>query len=597
MASTQSRYGCEDTHASRSSLPPERGVWGLALLVFGASFVLRFLDPGFTNDHFRLLAQARQILDGELPFRDFVDPGVFLQIQISALFQQVFGYRLLGEALLCIASLSAGYALTFALSARASGSLFIALVVTVLAIAMHPRLYAYDKVLLLPLGILVLWRYAERPTTKNLALLAVVTAIAFLVRHDHGVYIAAGAAATLAAVHGRGGIGPLLGRAAYCAAFGALPLLPFLVFLEANGGVAEYFGSAIAYTLERGEGKREVLDDVTAFNLDPADGPIRGGAPGLSLALGLVDPDNAVPWLYHLFLVLPVAAVAVLVRRRLPPRPGLAHMSAETPKILGAAVLCLAADRLLLRHPLDYRLADAAAPTAVIGAWLLGQWLVGRSRPATTDDREQPRPVVRAAVSAGWRWAVAAVVVGVTWLSIASVADVQAQLARIRLLDGPSAVADRATDVLDDLTTSPPIDAWASRRSNGFKGLVRYVHECTAPGDRLLVTWFAPDAYYYSGRGFAGGQLFWFSHWADSPEDERLILERLRQQSVPIVIARAERYSAFAGDYGLVGEHIAAHYRLAAESSFGGEEPYQVFVDRRLEPTGTYRPYALPCFR
>src|SRR5215217_230350 len=89
----------------------EGPIWALAALIFVGSFLLRWLNPGWVNDHFRLLAQARQILSGELPFRDFPDPGVFLQIHTSAAFQLLFGYRLLGEALLCISLLSAGYAL------------------------------------------------------------------------------------------------------------------------------------------------------------------------------------------------------------------------------------------------------------------------------------------------------------------------------------------------------------------------------------------------------------------------------------------------------------------------------------------------------
>jgi hypothetical protein len=210
---------------------PEGPIWRLTALIFVGSFLLRWLNPGWVNDHFRMLAQARQVLAGELPFRDFRDPGIFLQIHTSAAFQLLFGYRLLGEALLCISLLSAGYALTFLLATRASRSVLIGLVVTVSVIALNPRLYAYDKVFLLPFGLLVCWRYVDRPTIRNLAIVGLCTAFAFLFRHDHGVYIGAVSATLLIAVHWKARPTESLRRLALYGAFVAAPLVPFFVFL------------------------------------------------------------------------------------------------------------------------------------------------------------------------------------------------------------------------------------------------------------------------------------------------------------------------------------------------------------------------------
>ena len=605
MAVIQDVRATEAVTSDRPATPPEcpaagpttsgRPIRAIALLIFFGSFVFRFLEPEFHNDHFRLLAQARQILDGELPFRDFVDPGVFLQIHTSAAIQLLFGYRLLGEALLCISLLSAGYALTFVLAAQASRSILIALVLTLFVIVIHPRLYAYDKVFLLVFGLFLCWRYLDRPTTRHLAIAALGTAFAFLYRHDLGVYIGAGAVAMLVVAHWRQGPGRLLRRLAIFGAVGALPLLPFLGFLEANGGAVEYFRSAVEYTQVRGEGRREELAERTSFVIDPSADllVLQASPPVVSIAPGILQPANAIPWLYHLFVGLPAVAIVVLLARRIRRGPVAERMPSEVPKIITAAALCLAADRILLRDPLDIRLADVAAPTAVIGAWLLGQWIGPWSpRSARLGARRGARSIAWAASRA----IAALALVGITWLSIAIVGELPSQVADTGIRFGPRVAAARAAEVLHDVTTSPPIEAWAPADSTGLRALTRYVHECSKPTDRLLVTWFAPDVYYYSGRGFAGGQLFWFASYQTSPREQQRSLDKLRAESVPIIIAKSDGLEGFAKDYRDVYEHIVRNYRMVRDSGFGGQQPYQVLVDRRREPTGTYRRLSLPCF-
>jgi hypothetical protein len=67
------------------------GFWLTASLVALVAYV-----P--TNDHFHRISAGRQIVrDGELPFRDFLDPGYFATELSSAAVQRVFGDNLLGE--------------------------------------------------------------------------------------------------------------------------------------------------------------------------------------------------------------------------------------------------------------------------------------------------------------------------------------------------------------------------------------------------------------------------------------------------------------------------------------------------------------------
>ena len=60
----------------------------------------RFLTfTGFNNDHYIYLAGAQQIVFGEWPIRDFVDPGWPLMYGVSAVARMLFGRELWVELL------------------------------------------------------------------------------------------------------------------------------------------------------------------------------------------------------------------------------------------------------------------------------------------------------------------------------------------------------------------------------------------------------------------------------------------------------------------------------------------------------------------
>jgi hypothetical protein len=179
----------------------ERWRWILTVLVAVGTLVFRGLDPYFANDHYRWITAGRYIAaHGQMPIRDFFDSGYFAQYCASAAVQALFGYNLFGEALLSILLLSVGYGLTFWLASKISRSLVIGLVVTAFAFALYPRLYNYPKIFLFALVLLLGWRYVDRPTPSRLVALGVLTGLAFLLRHDYAVYIAANVAPTVAAM-------------------------------------------------------------------------------------------------------------------------------------------------------------------------------------------------------------------------------------------------------------------------------------------------------------------------------------------------------------------------------------------------------------
>ena len=54
----------------------------------------------------------------------------------------------------------------------------------------YPPLHSYPKVFLYVSAIGLVWLYARRGRRLHVTLMAALTAVAFFLRHDHGVYIA-----------------------------------------------------------------------------------------------------------------------------------------------------------------------------------------------------------------------------------------------------------------------------------------------------------------------------------------------------------------------------------------------------------------------
>ena len=152
----------------------------LDLGVFSGTFLFRWLTVDFSNDHFVHLSRARQILLGDVPIRDFFDPGLFLQYYLSSAAQFVFGYNLFGEAVLTISLVAFGTMLVFHLSARLSGSRWLAAGAALLTVLAFPRLYSYPKVILYVSAIGLVWLYARCGRRLHVTLMAALTAVAFL---------------------------------------------------------------------------------------------------------------------------------------------------------------------------------------------------------------------------------------------------------------------------------------------------------------------------------------------------------------------------------------------------------------------------------
>ena len=305
------------------------------------AFAARFLLQGaIENDHFLQLARAHQVVHGNWPIRDFVDPGQMLTYMTSAAAARGFGPSLLTESVWLILLLSAAAAVTFLLAHRASGSALVAWALVAIEIAARPRLYNAGKLFFPAVAILLAWRYADSPSRSRLAALAAWTTASFLWRHDYAVCIGIAAAALLLAIHWKSGA-RLAGQLGLYIGMSLAFLLPWLAYVQWAQGLPAYVSSALGYV--ESEAQRTVM-----------------GWPGH----GASGDSAAAIAVFYVMLALP--CVALWLARR---NDGLITLG----QTAFAAVLAFAVYAAFLRDALTARLPDVLVPPLVLAAAVAGR--------------------------------------------------------------------------------------------------------------------------------------------------------------------------------------------------------------------------------
>jgi hypothetical protein len=269
------------------------------------------------------------------------------------------------------------------------------------------------------------------------------------------------------------------------------------------------------------------------------------------------------------------------------------------PVAVAAAVLGVATNQGFLRDPLDVRLADASAVTLILTAWLAGRFGSMLSAPAMGASRRRgamwPRSVIPTTAMA-----IAVMAAGATLLSAAELGSLHRALEQTGVAEGPRVMARSARQTINDLKTHPPIEGWLASgdEQRELKELTRYVHECTRPDDRLLVTWFAPEVYFYAERRFAAGLAFFYPGFFSSSAEEQVALARFQAQTVPIVLTDVTSYEqSFVHDHPLLAADLAKRYDVAGEVTAADGGRYRVLTDRRAFPVRVSSPWSLPCFQ
>jgi hypothetical protein len=605
-----------DQQGSRTSALTVLLWWAIAWLITASIYP-------FSNDHFGRISAARQIARyGELPFRDFLDPGYVLTELVSAGMQRLLGDNLLGEILWTSSCIATGAVLVILLARRVTPSRVSAVLIGLIVILAAPRPYDFDKFLFYPLGILLCWRYVDFPSVRRLWMLGAWAVVAGMFRYDNGLFVLAAGITTLVTLHARDVrmLGRQLGLLVVASFVSAIPHLPFL---QMTGGVINAAGQMVTYAQR--EGLRTRLTGVPAplppavhIVHNPDRVQVRWAADAdrsrleaqytLHDGVAKGDPASRV-WLYEIddesrknlraLIDDPRVADTHLVDRSKAvltpeePRPlplaitwmprdaanalywvfllvpaaavvivwGTRSDASERARVTGTAAMAACVIALVLREPLVARLSGAAAPTIVLGAWVWSR------------------------VRRNWLTRLVGVTVIVT---AAVVSDWNSTLSRL------SANLPTFYTRAAQAAVSPPP---ASFLPAPVSGVIGYVRRCTRPEDRIFAGWFVPELYFFSQRAFAGGVAAMFGHHWSETANQRRIITKMNSESVPLVILPTES-NDFQDTYLDLNEYFRTHFHSIGRSTFGRADApsYVVLARNDRAPTGTDPVSSLPCF-
>ncbi len=553
VAGRAERWGTV-SHLSVASLTIAAGIAALFAIAW------RFLTfTGFTNDHYVHLARAYQMLLGEWPVRDFVDPGMPLMYVVSAVARMAGGPALRTEWTVTAGAFAVAAACMTVAGARLSGSVVVGTLGSMLAVVINPRSFSYPKLLLYAVAALVILGAARNPTRLRVFALAVITVVAFLFRHDHGLYIGIGAAAAIVLAGRAHGWTIVVRRGGWFGAWVMALLAPWGMFVAAHGGLVEYVRSAIAFS--RVEARYTMLR----------------GWPALQFSGPVASRDNAVSWLFYLFHALPLLCLLLVVWRL---RRGREAWTGEAAAVGALALMAIPLNLAFLRESLAVRVPDAVALAVLLGAWVLSLSMRGRG-------------TWRAVRTIG-----AVAIVSVTTGAVFVAAEAREQLGRTDVWSGWRGVAERTADLTRRMNLPwPEGDHIPSRYSGDLMPFLTYLQRCTSPDDRLLMTGLFPEMYVLAERGFAGGQIAFMPGYYSGDDDQVRTIARLEAQSVPFVVLVRELEPGIRSEMPLIAAYVEARYEPLADIAVPETQGVRVYVEKGRPSARIDAVTGWPCFR
>jgi hypothetical protein len=406
-------------------------------------------------------------------------------------------------------------------------------------------------------GAWILLNLAADPSRRRIWHTAWAIAIAFLFRHDHGLFLGVAAATGLWLASLRDGGTEALRRVARLTANTFVLLLPWMLFVTVNGGLIDYFRGGIEYS--RGESSATALRELPALSVVPLD-------------LGLA---NMVGWIFWLFWGLTIiGAIGAWHSARS------AHWrwQGEPAAIVSLVVLGMTVNASFMREALQVRVSDAVVPSALLGAWALGLcW----TRPW------------RQAVLQRLARALSLVLVIVTAIAVERVGAVRDQIDNADAGRGFRAVEARAAEVLTLLRASHRADT-PSRYAVALLPFFAYLDRCSAPTDRLIVTSEYPDVLVLAGRRFAGDGVV-FGVWYSSVERQDDTLEQIKRDPALFTLHMGD-YESFTERYPLIDGFVREAYEPMAEVPVPEADNVRIVRLRDRQVVGTDADTGWPCF-
>lgn len=632
-----------------------------ALIAIGLTYSAS--DQNFDTNYY-VLWEATALLAGDHPYRDFFEWGVPLQALLATVMQWLTGHRLIGEFATHWIGIVAGGVMAFDIGYRLSRSLAasFALLLCALALLSVTPTFHYPKLLLYPAAIQLTWWYMDRPGAGRSMVLGAFVAVAFLFRHDHGLFIGILTALTMLAarlgVLSQRSLPAIAREAAAGLAVTVAILAPWAALVHANEGLPEYVHHRQRLFTEFSSGARSPFRDLiehnAAFTLAPERFPAQPGVIAFEW-----DPSGF-DWGFSEPTLEEFARQRIAIEKRLGLRP-------LDPFALSKRQRYAVADTndrhlieldglirepegldwsrlrgLQLRLPPEHYQLSWMTQVAMLVPLLLilsaGATALGRRRrgqPVGVDPwrrallgvflvmvertlfREPSYIVIVAPLVAAAGTVFLARPPGdaalgrsawlMTWLTLRTGVAVIMLLTTAWTIYGytrhapiytPLRIADHLREV-PAYVISPPIDvvphdaaiASTAVPIPGEVGL-RYVYECTLPGDRLFITGLTPyQVGYLAQRSIAGGHLFWHHRWRTELDAQRQQLSLLQRQAVPFAVSTSDPVFDDLEAYPLVLEYMKRHY-VEVPGTAG-----LLLVDRRRTPTRQWGAHRLPCFR
>ena len=583
-----------------------------------AVVVVLSLRHQFFDSNFFAVAGTPAILAGEHPYRDFFDPYGVLDAYTAAAMQWLVGYRVIGEFGRQTAFIVAGFVIATHLALRLSHSVAataLAMTVALILLAVTP-LYHHSKLFFFPLVIWVGWRYLDRPSPSRAVPVGLVAALAFLFRHDYGLYMALASVlayglARIADPASRRARSLVTDALAFTAGL-AVVLGPWAVVVQSTEGFANFARDRASLYVPSNWTLASAVFRNPLSDLRPPLLPVRSGEISfvwnngvddatrglLARRLGLrVLEQPAEPhgrWRYASANVNDVALLDLVphvnfaegvpfddLRRARSPLPSpqwardfLRQSAGLVPLVLLAAGLVTARRNRLAGMPVDpdvYKMVLAASVLGAIEQSLFresGYVVVTMPTAAALTARllVAPSTVARLATGAGltasgfaaWIWAAETTIFS------------------------PSQYGEAMSVVASAVMASPPV----------LDARFTYIRECTNPTDHLFVTGPTPyHAPYLTQRRTAAGHLWWPYRWRSDPEREAQSLALLVRQSVPIAVSTQRPVLVDLEPYPRIQEYMRQHY-TAVDGGKG-----QLLVDTRRRPTGVHAATGYPCFK
>jgi hypothetical protein len=381
--------------------------------------------------------------------------------------------------------------------------------------------------------------FLRRPTAGRQALMGVGVMVAFLFRHDLGLIVFTGALAASLVRSPGAPWGERSRDGLIFAVMVAALIAPYLVYVQMAGSVWNYFDTALTVNADQtGNGWPN---------------PFAADAPNGALLL-------------YVFHLLPVAAVGLCAVER---KRGLDPLTRQF--VIAASVLAIAANVILMRHPVWVRVPDAVVPAVVIGAWLVRRAWLARAQYV--------------------RMAAVVFVLGAA-VFVSELGNVRENLDRAGVSDPwrlPALFAERSAMLRDRFGSDPP-----SRVVVPLKPFFAYLDRCTTSQHRLFIAGFLPEVPYYAQRPFAGGAHEYFTYWL--PRDQQWIVAHLRQQIAPFALMPIEVAEVIDADLPNVASYLRGRYRVLADVPVPEGRGVRILIDDSLPPTSRDAETGWPCF-